>query len=152
MRDPTRIARITAKLARAWEASPDLRLGQLAHNIVIRHSQRDHELTFNLEDDVFEAALDKWLAEPSTYVMPPVSVSYPCIPYTGWAGGTKIERADGTISEVPHGQLFLTGMPPTIADLRAGKTNRSELGTIGYFYGPNGQLCDSSCYDKYIKS
>lgn len=67
MRDPARIARIAAKLSRAWEASPDLRLGQLCHCIV-GASKPGAELSFYLEDDIFEDALDTWLNKPSRYV------------------------------------------------------------------------------------
>lgn len=69
MRDPARIPRIVEKLARAWEAAPDMRLGQLCHCIVIRCDRYHHELSFSLEDDIFEDALDKWLSEPHPYIL-----------------------------------------------------------------------------------
>lgn len=86
MRDPTRIPRILAKLATAWEASPDLRLGQLVENIVWKEAKtrtliinarqmgktqmRQEYLAhpvFSVEDDRFETALDRWIAEPTRY-------------------------------------------------------------------------------------
>ncbi len=68
MRDPARISRILAKLARAWEASPDLRLGQLVHGIMSRYAGAINELAFYTEDNEFEAALDWWLADKPPYV------------------------------------------------------------------------------------
>lgn len=70
MRNPNRIPTILAKLQQAWTRAPDLRFGQLVHNIVAFGDADEAELTFNLEDDRFEAALDKWLAEPMRYVHP----------------------------------------------------------------------------------
>ncbi len=70
MRDPIRISRILLKLQRAWKDAPDLRLGQLVHNVVSLGDTHEAELTFNLEDDRFEKALDKWLAEPPRYIHP----------------------------------------------------------------------------------
>lgn len=69
MRDPARIARITTKLARAWEAAPDMRLGQLTECIRSDSGRRLVNL-FNLEDDAFEEALDKWLSKPDSYIQP----------------------------------------------------------------------------------
>lgn len=61
MRDPARIQRILGKLAAAWQAAPDLRLGQLLLNV------NDHfDDAFNMyndEDDVIERKLDEWLTK-----------------------------------------------------------------------------------------
>ena len=70
MRDPARISRIVEKLARAWEAAPDMRLGQLCNCMVIKSKQDTYEFTFNTEDDAFERALDKWLNDPPLYSFP----------------------------------------------------------------------------------
>ena len=59
MRDPNRISRVLAKLAAAWEANPDWRLGQLITNVCRYGSPFD---VFYVEDDVFEAELDALLA------------------------------------------------------------------------------------------
>jgi hypothetical protein len=64
MRDPIRIQRILNKLAAAWKASPDLRLGQLVdnvtHNIVTPHGTVS---LFDAEDSIVEASLDGWLVD-----------------------------------------------------------------------------------------
>ena len=69
--------------------------------------------------------------------------------YTGLLG-IRIEGSDGVIREVSSDQFYCTGMAPTISDLKSGRVNRSELGTIGYFRHPDGHLCESSLYDKYV--
>lgn len=58
MRNPERIPTILAKLNQAWLAAPDMRFGQLVHCIMPKREDNDH---FNIEDDAFEAALNKWL-------------------------------------------------------------------------------------------
>jgi len=65
--------------------------------------------------------------------------------------GVKIKGWDGVVREVSYDQIQLTGVAPTVADLKSGRVNRSELGTIGFFRHPDGYLCDSSLYDKYVK-
>lgn len=59
MRDPDRIERIAAKLTRAWALYPDLRLGQLMHNLA-----RPADDTFAIEDDELERRLDAFLSRP----------------------------------------------------------------------------------------
>lgn len=70
MRDPARISRIVEKLACAWEAAPDMRLGQLCNCMVIKSQQDKYEFTFGMEDDVFEFALDKCLSNPPLHSLP----------------------------------------------------------------------------------
>ncbi len=55
MRDPARIRRIGEKLIRAWQTSPDLRLGQLVVNLAGTNDP------FNVEDDRAEQALDRFI-------------------------------------------------------------------------------------------
>ncbi len=59
MRDPRRIRRMLAKLAAAWERSPDLRLGQLIDNL---NTWEAGDL-FTIEDERMEAVIDAWLAK-----------------------------------------------------------------------------------------
>lgn len=56
MRDPQRIGRMLRKLEVLWWNSPDLRLGQLISNINPNYVDAD---PFNVEDDDWEAAIDK---------------------------------------------------------------------------------------------
>lgn len=51
-RDPERIPRVLGKLALLWEASPDLRLGQLLVNLTGSPDP------FYVEDDRLESAID----------------------------------------------------------------------------------------------
>jgi uncharacterized protein YihD (DUF1040 family) len=52
MRDPARIGAVLDLLRQAWEASPDLRLGQLVCNLVDRDEQ-----VYQLEEDVLTERL-----------------------------------------------------------------------------------------------
>ena len=61
MRNPDRIPIILSKLNQAWQAAPDLRFGQLVENIHFLSKERAD--LFNVEDDKFEAALDKWISK-----------------------------------------------------------------------------------------
>lgn len=58
MREPARIARISAKLARVWGRYPDMRLGQLYINLM-GEGQID---PWQLEDDAVEKELDDFMA------------------------------------------------------------------------------------------
>jgi hypothetical protein len=60
MRDPNRIERIIVKLAGLWKEHPDQRLGQLIWNVA---NSRGSVSVFYVEDDDFEALLDKTLKE-----------------------------------------------------------------------------------------
>lgn len=53
MRDPSRIAHITALLERVWMRTPDQRLGQVLMNV----SPYAHRDPFEVEDDEWERAL-----------------------------------------------------------------------------------------------
>lgn len=59
-RDPARIERIAEKLALAWVAVPDQRLGQLIVNLTGKPDP------FNVEDDALERRLDAFLANGET--------------------------------------------------------------------------------------
>lgn len=50
MRDPKRIPVILEELRKYWEANPDLRLGQIIHNIICH--EFGSPATFYAEDDV----------------------------------------------------------------------------------------------------
>lgn len=56
MRDPDRISIILDKIREIWEASPDMRLGQLIINVT---GQSDN--LWNLEDDVLLDDLQEWV-------------------------------------------------------------------------------------------
>ena len=63
MRDPKRISRILRDLRRAWEQSPDLRLGQLLCNVSLT-KRFDHEFErnpFYYEDDDWERDFQYWI-------------------------------------------------------------------------------------------
>lgn len=64
MRDPRRIQRIANKLITAWEAAPELRLGQLIENVsTTTEGRMAVNYLWNVEDDAIEKALDGWIAE-----------------------------------------------------------------------------------------
>ena len=66
MRDATRISRIIEKLTKLWLKFPDMRLSQLFICITTpteRHTGTTAYDPFYLEDDSFEASLDKFSAE-----------------------------------------------------------------------------------------
>lgn len=63
MRDPNRIPIILEKLRQVWEAAPDLRLVQLISNTARKSSLPVD--SFNLEDNVLEASLDREIANMS---------------------------------------------------------------------------------------
>lgn len=67
MRDPNRIPIILEKLEKAWTNAPDLRLCQLIAILLPGPEARD---IFNIEDDRINAALDKELQNPMTYIHP----------------------------------------------------------------------------------
>lgn len=56
MRDPARIDAILRALRAAWEAQPDLRLGQLVSNAAHVGGWRDPDV-FHAEDDVLARGL-----------------------------------------------------------------------------------------------
>lgn len=56
MRDPKRIQEILEKVREVWEASPDMRLGQLLINVSGQESN-----LWNLEDDVLLDDLVEWV-------------------------------------------------------------------------------------------
>lgn len=60
MSDPTRIKRITDKLAALWSTQPDIRLGQLIFDVGFV-SDRERDL-FNFEDALMEKTIDAALA------------------------------------------------------------------------------------------
>lgn len=62
MRDPIRIQRILNKLAAAWQAMPDLRLGQLVSHAT-NPCLKEYDGLWLMEDDEFERKLDEWLVE-----------------------------------------------------------------------------------------
>lgn len=55
-RDPARIDRVLALIRTAWVQHPDLRLGQLLHNVTGVHDD-----LFNYEDDVLVDDLEEWI-------------------------------------------------------------------------------------------
>jgi uncharacterized protein YihD (DUF1040 family) len=57
MRDPKRIDKIINKLRAVWKTNPDLRLGQLIHNIAHDAVGNGVDIFF-VEDDLMEKALD----------------------------------------------------------------------------------------------
>lgn len=57
MRDPKRIPRIIEKLQQVWEASPDMRLGQLVDNLKCKAGKAQSDI-FYVEDDLIEQALE----------------------------------------------------------------------------------------------
>ncbi|WP_217924678.1 hypothetical protein [Miltoncostaea oceani] len=59
MRDPERMERILGKLAVAWDAVPDMRLGQLLVNLGATPAPTP---LFEVEDDDLEALIDRHLA------------------------------------------------------------------------------------------
>jgi len=84
MRDPARIDRILEKLRRVWELDNDMRFGQLTYNLFWQMPQtkrvtvkieggrdatfRETIDPFHVEDDVFEAFLDR-LIEARTMIV-----------------------------------------------------------------------------------
>jgi uncharacterized protein YihD (DUF1040 family) len=56
MRNPERIPEILEKMRQVWEASPDMRLGQLLINVAGREAN-----LWNLEDDVLLDDLVEWV-------------------------------------------------------------------------------------------
>jgi hypothetical protein len=70
MRDPERIPKIAAKLARLWSRHPDLRLGQLVTivtNDLPGHPNRNWPDPFYVEDDELEERLDLALEHGINY-------------------------------------------------------------------------------------
>lgn len=59
MRDPKRIDRIINKLRAYWQSQPDLRLGQIVHNLTPDPDGFSDEI-FYIEDDRIEEALDTY--------------------------------------------------------------------------------------------
>lgn len=59
MRDPRRIPRIIELLHSKWEANPDIRLGQLIYNIIIRNKGSLVDIYY-LEDDKLEDLIRKY--------------------------------------------------------------------------------------------
>ena len=58
-RDPKRINKILSTLKTYWKCNPDMRLGQILHNMSV-----DLNIDiFFLEDDDLKKALDKWMIE-----------------------------------------------------------------------------------------
>lgn len=57
MRDPARIDPLLEKLGEAWKKYPDMRYGQSMDNFFSVCEQN----TFNMEDDVWEVALDAFI-------------------------------------------------------------------------------------------
>lgn len=57
MRDPARIDPLLEKLSEAWKKYPDMRFGQFMDNFFSVCEQN----TFNMEDDVWEVALDAFI-------------------------------------------------------------------------------------------
>lgn len=57
MRDPARIDPLLEKLGEAWKKYPDMRFGQFTDNFFSVCEQN----TFNMEDDVWEVALDAFI-------------------------------------------------------------------------------------------
>lgn len=57
MRDPARIDPLLEKLGEAWKKYPDMRFGQFVDNFFSVCEQN----TFNMEDDVWEVALDAFI-------------------------------------------------------------------------------------------
>lgn len=55
-RDPERIDRVLTLIRTAWEQMPDLRLGQLLHNVTGTHDD-----LFNYEDDQLLDDLEEWI-------------------------------------------------------------------------------------------
>lgn len=69
MRDPNRIDRILGLLGARWKQHPDLRLGQIIHNLgyeakVMNNCIAPDSDMFYVEDDLMESALIKELYEP----------------------------------------------------------------------------------------
>lgn len=61
MRDPNRIDPLLEKLRQAWQAYPDMRLGQL---VVALSSYASNSMDpFYVEDDKMSEAIDKFMAE-----------------------------------------------------------------------------------------
>lgn len=58
VRDPARIPRILAKVAKLWTACPDWRLGQLLGNVSLVTTD-----PYCQEDDMLEVALDREIEE-----------------------------------------------------------------------------------------
>lgn len=61
MRNINRIQRIMYKLQQCWAAFPDLRFNQLISNINHEISNKDDFDYYNIEDERFELALDKFM-------------------------------------------------------------------------------------------
>lgn len=59
MRDPKRITPICNRLAAAWSAAPDLRLGQLIVNAVYTASSNSDP--FYIEDDALVKAIESFV-------------------------------------------------------------------------------------------
>lgn len=144
MRDPNRINRIMIKLTQAWVAAPDMRLGQLLECIWQKAGYGGSH--FGLEDDKTEMAIDQWITNGEKYIWPKTPSEVPAFGFST----IQIEGHDGVIRNVLPDQFICTGLAPSLDDIKSGKVNRNELGTIGYFRHPDGHLCESSCYDKYV--
>jgi len=61
---------LLTKLGSAWEQTPDLNFGKLVESIdnsvwdIVPHRHCSARL-MNISDNLFEAALDRWIAEPT---------------------------------------------------------------------------------------
>lgn len=75
-RDPNRIPLILARLQRAWEACPDMRLGQL---ILVAPGD-----LFNIEDEELLIRIERVIA-PENIVKPAISEGG-CCGFQGWQG------------------------------------------------------------------
>ena len=66
MRDPKRIPKILQKLQKIWEASPDLRLGQLIENVFPNTSMTQRSSYYE-EDEDFIKTLEEFYKSEHTF-------------------------------------------------------------------------------------
>lgn len=70
MRDPSRINRFCARLAKAWAMVPDWRFGQLISNVLGAYcSETGRDIFFPEDDELFDF-IEKYIAMNSPYTKP----------------------------------------------------------------------------------
>ena len=70
MRDPKRIPKILERLRKLWEASPDMRLGQLLENVFPNRpgmSSKYSRIMYYLEDEVLVETLENFYKTEKVY-------------------------------------------------------------------------------------
>ena len=70
MRDPKRIPEILERLRKLWEASPDMRLGQLLENVFPNRPGMDEKFSrtmYYLEDDELLETLEQFYKTEKVY-------------------------------------------------------------------------------------